>query len=173
MTGPAVEVDERPARPSAGPGVGDLAPDFSLRDQFNEVVTLSDYRGEKAVLIVFYPLAFTGVCSGELAGIQAGLDGFANDRVQVLTVSVDSVPAHRVFAEQQGLEFPLLADFWPHGAVAARYDCFDAVAGIATRGTFLVDERGIIRWVERQGAGNVRDPGEWVRAIAGLPPVDQ
>jgi mycoredoxin-dependent peroxiredoxin len=151
-----------------GPNVGDPAPDFSLRDQNNEVVTLSEYRGEKAVLVVFYPLAFTGICSGELTGIQVALDRFATDAVQVVTVSVDSVPTHRVFADQYGFEFPLLADFWPHGAVAATYGCFDAAAGIATRGTFLVDRTGVVRFVERYGPGESRDPVVWLDAIDAL-----
>ncbi|MHA3703506.1 peroxiredoxin [Jatrophihabitans sp. YIM 134969] len=151
-----------------GPNVGDLAPDFSLRDQNNEIVTLSEYRGEKAVLVVFYPLAFTGICSGELTGIQVAIDAFSTPAVQVVTVSVDSVPTHRVFADQYGFEFPLLADFWPHGAVASAYGCFDDTAGIATRGTFLVDRDGVIRFVERYGAGHSRDPRAWLDAVDAL-----
>ena len=161
-----------PTDPSAGiaahPAVGDLAPDFSLRDQNNEVVTLSEYRGAQAVLVVFYPLAFTGICSGELTGIQVAIDAFSTEAVQVVTVSVDSVPTHRVFADQYSFEFPLLADFWPHGAVASSYGCFDDVAGIATRGTFLVDRDGIVRFVERYGPGHSRDPRVWLDAIDAL-----
>ena len=156
------------ADPTVGPAVGDVAPDFSLRDQNNEVLTLSEYRGEKAVLVVFYPLAFTGICSGELTGIQVALGSFATDAVQVVTVSVDSVPTHRVFADQYGFEFPLLADFWPHGGVARAYGCFDEAAGIATRGTFLVDREGVLRFVERHGAGETRDPRVWLDAIDAL-----
>lgn len=150
------------------PAVGDPAPDFSLRDQNNEILTLSEYRGEKAVLVVFYPLAFTGICSGELTGIQAAHEAFNNDRVQVVTVSVDSVPAHKVFADQYGFDFPLLADFWPHGAVAAAYGCFDEVAGIATRGTFLVDRDGVIRFAERFSPGHTRDARVWLDAVDAL-----
>ena len=157
-----------PTESSVGPAVGDLAPDFSLRDQNNEVVTLSEYRGEKAVLVVFYPLAFTGICSGELTGIQVALASFATDAVQVVTISVDSVPTHRVFADQYGFEFPLLADFWPHGGVATAYGCFDATAGIANRGTFLVDREGVLRFVERNGPGEARDPRVWLDAIDAL-----
>ena len=153
---------------TVGPAVGELAPDFSLRDQNNEILTLSEYRGEKAVLVVFYPLAFTGICSGELTGVQVAIDAFSTDAVQVVTVSVDSVPTHRVFADQYGFDFPLLADFWPHGAVATAYGCFDEAAGIATRGTFLVDGDGVLRFVERCGAGQARDPRAWLDAIDAL-----
>lgn len=153
---------------AAGPRVGDPAPDFSLRDQNNEVVTLSEYRGDQAVLVVFYPLAFTGICSGELTGIQTALDAFSNDTVQVVTISVDSVPTHRVFADQYGFDFPLLADFWPHGGVARRYGCFDESAGIATRGTYLVDRDGVVRFVEQYGPGQSRDPRVWLEAVAAL-----
>lgn len=150
---------------SAGPNVGDRAPDFSLRDQNNEVVTLSEYRAEKAVLIVFYPLAFTGTCSGELGAVQLGLTSFVNDRVQIVSISVDSVPAHKVFADQNGFEFPLLADFWPHGAVARSYGVFDDLHGIAGRGTFLVDVDGVVRWVQRHRPGDARNPRDWLVAI--------
>lgn len=148
--------------------VGDRAPDFSLRDQNNEVVTLSEYRAEKAVLIVFYPLAFTGTCSGELGAVQLALPSFSNHRVQIVSVSVDSVPAHKVFADLNGYDFPLLSDFWPHGAVARRYGVFDDVHGIAGRGTFLVDVDGVVRWVQSHRPGDARNPRDWLIAIGEL-----
>src|SRR3978361_786907 len=118
------------------PAVGDEAPDFTLKDQNNEDVTLSSFRGEKAVLIVFYPFAFTGICTGELARVRDELPTFQNDDVQVVSVSVDSPYAHKIFSEREGFEFPLLSDFWPHGAVAQAYGSFLEPAGIAKRGTF-------------------------------------
>ncbi len=98
--------------------VGDEAPDFTLKDQNNEEFTLSSYRGKQAVLIVFYPLAFTGICTGELCVVRDDMPTFENDDVLTVSISVDSVYSHKIFAEREGYEFPLLADFWPHGGVA-------------------------------------------------------
>jgi len=148
--------------------VGQQAPDFTLRDQNNEEVTLSAFRGRKAVLIVFYPAAFTGICTGELCRVRDALPTFQNDDVQVLTISVDSVYAHKIFSEREGYEFPLLADFWPHGAVARAYGVFNETAGIAERGTFLVDKDGIVRFVEHNGPGEGRDAAVWEAAIKAL-----
>jgi peroxiredoxin (alkyl hydroperoxide reductase subunit C) len=148
--------------------VGDEAPDFTLRDQNNEKVTLSSFRGTKAVLLVFYPAAFTGICTGELTRVRDELDTFQNDDVQILTISVDSGYSHKIFSEREGYEFPLLADFWPHGAVAQSYGVFNEVAGIADRGTFLVDREGIVRFAEHFQPGVGRDASVWQRAIKAL-----
>jgi peroxiredoxin (alkyl hydroperoxide reductase subunit C) len=145
--------------------VGSEAPDFTLRDQNNEVVTLSGFRGDKAVLLVFYPWAFTSICTGELGRLRDNIDAFANDRVQVLTISIDSSFVHKVFAQRDGLNFPLLADFWPHGAVAEAYGVFNTVAGVSNRGTFLVDVEGVVRFSEANEIGVGRDPEVWLRAI--------
>jgi peroxiredoxin (alkyl hydroperoxide reductase subunit C) len=148
--------------------VGAQAPDFTLKDQNNEEVTLSAFRGDKAVLIIFYPLAFTGICSGELSRVRDDLSDFQNDDVQVLTVSVDSPYSHKVFSQREDLEFPLLADFWPHGAVAQAYGVFNEAVGFANRGTFLVDKAGVIRFSELNGPGEARDPDAWRAAIKAL-----
>jgi peroxiredoxin len=147
---------------------GTVAPDFTLRDQNNELVTLADFRGHKAVLIVFYPWAFTGICTGELGQIRANIDRFANDSVQVLTVSIDSPYVHKIFSQRDQLNFPLLADFWPHGALAETYGVFNDIAGVANRGTFLVDTDGIIRFSEVNEIGVGRDPQRWLDAIEAL-----
>ena len=105
--------------------VGDEAPDFVLKDQNNEDVELSSFRGDKAVLIIFYPLAFTGICTGELSRVRDEIDTFQNDDVQVVTVSVDSSYSHKIFSEREGYDFPLLSDFWPHGGVAQAYGVFN------------------------------------------------
>jgi peroxiredoxin (alkyl hydroperoxide reductase subunit C) len=120
------------------------------------------------VLLVFYPYAFTRVCGGELAGIRDDLASFQNDAVQVLTISVDTAYAHRVWAEQEGFAFPLLADFWPHGAVAQAYGCFDDVRGVATRGTYAVDRAGVVRWKDVTSIPEARDLGAWRAALAEL-----
>jgi peroxiredoxin (alkyl hydroperoxide reductase subunit C) len=148
--------------------VGDEAPDFTLKDQNNEEFTLSDHRGKQAVLIVFYPLAFTGICTGELCVVRDDLSTFENDDVLTVSISVDSVYSHKIFAEREGYEFPLLADFWPHGGVAQAYGVFNETAGIANRGTFLVDKGGIVRFAEMNQPGQGRDADEWRAAIKSL-----
>ena len=148
--------------------VGSSAPDFALKDQNNQVVRLRDFHDRKAVLLVFYPLTFTGTCQGELTGIRDNLGRYANDEVQVLAVSVDSVYSHKIWSLQEGFEFPLLADFWPHGEVAQRYEVFNEAAGFANRGTFLIDRSGLIRFAEEVGPGSSRDQQAWQEAIAAL-----
>jgi mycoredoxin-dependent peroxiredoxin len=148
--------------------VGDRAPDFTLRDQNNEEVVLSGFRGEKAVLVIFYPLAFTGICTGELCRVRDELPTFQNDDVQVLTISVDSPYSHKIFSEKEGYEFPLLSDFWPHGGVAQAYGVFNDTTGFANRGTFLVDRAGVVRFAEMNSPGEGRDPAEWEAAIKAL-----
>jgi peroxiredoxin len=147
--------------------VGAPAPEFGLRDQHNVVISLSDFRG-RAVLLVFYPLAFTGVCAGELNLIQADLDALQNDAVQVLAVSVDSPYTLRVFSDTEGLKFPLLSDFWPHGGTAQAYGVFDAEAGVATRASFLIDGEGIVRWKVLSDLSHPRDHAAYHQAIATL-----
>jgi mycoredoxin-dependent peroxiredoxin len=146
--------------------VGAPAPDFMLKDQNNQEVRLSDFRGRRTVLLVFYPLAFTGTCQGELTEIKDNLSSYANEDIQVLTVSVDSPYSHKVWAEREGYDFPLLADFWPHGAVAAAYEVFNADRGIANRGTFVIDPAGVVRFAQMQGPGESRDQKTWREALA-------
>ena len=148
--------------------VGTPAPDFTLKDQNNQEVRLADFGGRKAVLLVFYPLTFTGTCRRELGEVRDNLADYANDRVQVLAVSVDSAYSHKIWATQEGFDFPLLADFWPHGEVARRYDVFNEVAGFANRGTFLIDKAGMIRFAEMTGPGEARDQKAWRTALAEL-----
>jgi peroxiredoxin (alkyl hydroperoxide reductase subunit C) len=148
--------------------VGATAPDFTLRDQNNEQVTLSSFRGNKAVLLVFYPLAFTSVCTSELCAVRDDLGSFQNDDVQIITVSVDSPYSHKVFSEREGYQFPLLADFWPHGAVARAYGVFNKTTGFANRGTFLVDRDGVVRFAEMNEPGQGRDAQRWREAIKDL-----
>ena len=147
--------------------VGDQAPDFTLNDQNNQERTLSGFRGDRNVLVVFYPLAFSGICTGELDQLRDDLAEFTD--VQVLAVSVDSVYTLKAWSNQQGYDFPLLADFWPHGKVAQDYGVFNDKAGIANRGTFLVDTDGVIRFAEMNGPGEPRDQTVWKQALAALP----
>jgi len=137
--------------------VGTEAPDFTLKDQNNQEVTLSSFRGSKNVLLVFYPLAFTGVCQGELCAVRDDLPTFENDDTAILAVSVGPSPSHKIWAAEQGYTFPLLSDFWPHGAVAQAYGVFNADAGYPNRGTFVVDKAGQIRFAEMMDPGQARD----------------
>jgi peroxiredoxin (alkyl hydroperoxide reductase subunit C) len=148
--------------------VGSSAPDFTLKDQNNEAVTLSSFRGRQAVLLVFYPFAFTGTCTGELRAIAGEPETFSSDRVVTLTVSCDTTYAHKIFSEREGFEFPLLSDFWPHGAVAQAYGVFRFDGGFANRGTFLIDVDGVVRFAEMNGPGQAREPQRWRDAIAAL-----
>lgn len=147
---------------------GTAAPAFTLKDQNNQEVSLADFRGRKHVLLVFYPFAFTGVCEGELCGIRDNLDAYQSDDVQVLSVSVDSPFAHKVWAQREGFEFPLLSDFWPHGAVAQAYGVFNDEKGMANRGTFVIDKDGVVRFAEMNMPGEARDQSLWQKALADL-----
>ena len=153
--------------------VGAVAPDFTLRDYNNEEVTLSSFRGDKAVLLVFYPAAFTGICTGELCAVRDDIDSFQNDDVQVMAVSVDSIYALKTYAERESYTFPILSDFWPHGEVAMRYGVFNDVAGFANRGTFLIDVDGVVRFAEMNEPGQGRDSDDWLAAIVALPPRER
>ena len=145
---------------------GRPAPDFELRDQHGQKVSLSSFRGSKAVVLVFYPFAFSRVCTGELHDIRDGLGRFHADRVQVLAVSCDPMFALRAFADQDGLTFPLLSDFWPHGEVSAAYGVLDSERGCSTRSTFIIDRQGTVRWSVHNAMREARDLVEYERILA-------
>ena len=148
--------------------VGAQAPDFKLSNQDGETVSLADFRGKQAVLLVFYPFAFSGICTDELCEVRDDLSSYQNDDVQILAVSTDPRPALRAWATQEGYTFPLLSDFWPHGATAESYGVFFADAGMAMRGTFLVDRDGVVRFVEANGPGEKRNQQGWRDALSSL-----
>lgn len=144
---------------------GDEAPDFELRDSTGQPVRLSDYRGKKAVVLVFYPFAFTGTCTGELCSIRDRIDDFSNDEVETLAVSTDAPPSLKVFAANEGFEFPLLSDFHPHGEVAKRYGVFNDAVGSAERGTFVIDKDGQVVYSVHNGLGEARDDEAYADAL--------
>jgi len=148
--------------------IGDVAPDFELKDQHGTPVKLSDRRGSKNVVLVFYPLAFSGVCSGELCELRDSFPEVEREDVELLTVSVDSVFVHKTWAETEGYEFGLLSDFWPHGDVAKAYGVFDDERGVATRGTFIIDKNGAVRWKVVNAIPQARDIAEYSKALAEL-----
>ncbi|MFF8834954.1 peroxiredoxin [Streptomyces sp. NPDC015130] len=145
--------------------VGTEAPGFELKDNHGRTVRLSDFRGEKTVVLFFYPFAFTGVCTAELRGLRDDLPTFVNDDTQLLAVSNDPMHTLRVFADQEDLDFPLLSDFWPHGEASRAYGVFDEEKGCAVRGTFVIDKEGVVRWTVVNGLPDARDLGEHVKAL--------
>ncbi|MET8554783.1 peroxiredoxin [Streptomyces sp. NPDC004959] len=147
---------------------GTKAPEFELKDHHGRTVRLSDFRGEKNVVLLFFPFAFTGVCTGELCALRDELPKFENADTQLLAVSNDSVHSLRVFAEQEGLEYPLLSDFWPHGEVSRAYGVFAEDKGCAVRGTFIIDKEGVVRWTVVNDLPDARDLGEYLKALETL-----
>jgi peroxiredoxin len=152
---------------AAVPQVGSEAPDFTTRNQHGEQVTLSGLRGRN-VVVVFYPFAFSGVCSGELAEIRDELAVFEDADAEVLAVSCDPMYALRAWADAEKFGFSLLTDFWPHGAIASSYGVFDADRGCAVRGTFVVDREGVLRWSVVNAIPDARSIDDYRRALDGL-----
>ncbi len=148
--------------------VGQLAPDFTLTSQYGQPVTLSEFRGSKNVVLMFYPAAFTGICTSELCALRDRAPEFDTDDVVVLGVSTDRVPTLKVYAAQEGIEYPLLSDFWPHGEVAQAYGVFLDTTGIATRGTFVIDKAGVVRWGVVNHPGVARNIDDIAAAVADL-----
>lgn len=147
--------------------IGQAAPEFELMNQHGEKISLASFQGEKAVVLLFYPFAFSGTCTGELCALRDDLSAFQNDDVQLLAISCDHMFSQRAFAEQEGYKFPVLSDYWPHGAVAKSYGVFEEARGCATRGSFIIDKAGILRWQVNNGwvARNIDD---YKAAIAAL-----
>ncbi|GGB41726.1 peroxiredoxin [Flexivirga endophytica] len=149
--------------------VGDMAPDFTLQNQHGESVSLRERVADKPVLLVFYPFAWSGICTGELCGIRDDIAGFTGDgRAEVLAISCDPMFTLRAWSEAEHYDFDLLSDFWPHGEVASAYGVFNGEAGMAIRGTFLVDGEGTIRWSQVNGPGEARDFEGYRDALAAL-----
>ncbi|WP_165064171.1 peroxiredoxin [Marisediminicola senii] len=148
-----------------------LAPDFELPNQFGEHVRLSDFRGKKPVALVFFPLAFSSTCTGEFCELRDNLALFADSNVELLAISVDSKATLRAFATEGGYDFTLLADFWPHGAVAKEYGVFLEQKGFANRASFLIDTRGMIRASFITAPGEARSLDAYRAALAELAPV--
>lgn len=143
------------------------APDFELTNQHGQVINLQDFRG-KPVVLVFFPLAFSGICQGELCELRDNIGMFAGEGVELIAISVDSKFSLRVWAEQEGYEFNLLSDFWPHGEVARRYGVFVEDRGVANRATFLIDGEGIVREAFMTAPGEARSLDSYREALAKL-----
>lgn len=148
--------------------IGQAAPDFTLMNQHGESVSLSSFKGKKNVVVIFYPFAFSGICTGELCAIRDDLAAFENDNSELLAISCDPMYAQKAFAEQEGYKFGVLADFWPHGAAATAYGVFNEERGCAIRGTFIIDKSGILRWQVVNGLGDARNIADYKAALATL-----
>ena len=148
--------------------IGDPAPNFTLVNQFGENVALSDFKGKSNVVLVFYPLSFSGVCTGELCELRDNFAQFEAADVELLAISVDSKFVQKRFAEQEGYKFSVLADFWPHGGVAKQYGVFIEEAGIANRATFVIDKEGVLVAKFITAPGQARSLDEYRKALATL-----
>lgn len=150
------------------PTVGQAAPGFTLPDQHGNQVSLAGLVRHRHALVVFFPHAFSSICTAELLEVQLNIDRFVNDAVQVVGVSCDPRHALRMWGAHEGYRFPLLSDFWPHGAASRAYGVFDEAGGMAVRGTFLVDPEGVVRWSLVRDPGEQREIGELHAAVRGL-----
>ena len=148
--------------------IGAPAPDFTLKDQHGQTVSLTDFRGEQNVVLVFYPFAFSGVCTGELHELRDHLADFSNERTALVAVSCDHMFSQRAYADRDGYTFPLLSDHWPHGAVSSAYGIFNEKAGCSGRATFIIDREGILRWQVENAIPKARDVGEYRQVLAEL-----
>jgi peroxiredoxin len=149
--------------------IGSEAPDFTLKDDAGNEVSLSSFRGDKSVTVVFIPFAFTGVCRGELCELRDNLNAFSDKNNQVLAITCDSNHANRVWKEQEGFNFPILSDRWPHGAVAQAYGCFNEALGCAERATFVIDRDGkVVDTFRSGGLGEARPFESYTAALGKL-----
>ncbi len=147
--------------------VGDTAPDFTLKNQHGEEINLASLRGAP-VVVVFYPFAFTGVCTGELCELRDNLADLTADGATILAISCDSPFALRVFSDRENYDFSLLSDFWPHGQTARDYGVFNETVGAAIRGTFVLDAEGIVRWKVENGLPDARSLDDYRAALAAV-----
>ena len=147
---------------------GQPVPDFALQDQHGRSVVLSSFRGTHAVVLMFYPFAFSRVCTGELSEVRDHQASLVSADVQLLAVSCDPMFALRTFADRDALEFPLLSDFWPHGQVSRAFGVFDEKRGCSRRSTFIVDRAGVLRWSVHNPLPEARDLTAYTRVLADL-----
>lgn len=147
---------------------GSLAPDFTLSDQAGEELRLSELVEDGPVALVFFPLAFSGICTGELCELRDHLGMFADRRVRLIGISVDSVWSLRAWAAQEGYDFSILSDFWPHGDVAKAYGVFVEERGTSGRATFVIGQDRRIVAAFDSPSGQARDLSSYRDALAAL-----
>jgi peroxiredoxin (alkyl hydroperoxide reductase subunit C) len=148
---------------------GTAAPDFTMKDQDGNDVSLSSFKGKQNVVLVFYPFTFTGVCEGELCALRDDIGEFETADAQLLAISNDSRHSQRIWAEQQGYTFPILSDFWPHGEVSKAYGVFNEALGAANRATFVIDKSGTsVDVFESPNLGTPREKAAYEAALEKL-----
>ena len=145
--------------------VGQTAPDFSLKDQHDKDVRLSDFAGKKNVVLVFYPLDWSPVCTNEHACFVNDMKRFETLDAAVLGVSVDSAWSHKAYAEKMGIKYSLLADFNPRGGLADKYGVYLAEKGISGRAIVIVGKDGKVAWVKNYDIPVVPDVAEVASAL--------
>jgi len=148
--------------------IGSPAPEFELTNQHGEKISLASFKGKKNVVLVFFPFSFSGICTGELCALRDDLSLFQNDSVELLAISCDSVVVQRAYAEKEGYTFSVLSDFWPHGDASKAYGIFNDARGCPTRGTFVIDKEGILRWQVLNPMGEARHLEDYKAALAQL-----
>lgn len=145
--------------------VGQTAPDFSLKDQSQKEVKLSDFAGKKNVVLMFYPLDWSPTCTNEHACFVNEMKSFETLDAEVLGVSVDSVWSHKAYAEKMGIHYSLLADFQPRGAMAEKYGAYLPDKGITGRSIFIINKQGKIAWLKNYDIPVVPDIKEVSAAL--------
>lgn len=153
---------------AAAPTIGDAAPDFTLVDQLGARRRLSALVTDRPVLAIFYPFAFSGICTGELREVRDERERFDNPHVQPVAISCDPMFALRAWDDSEAFFFPLLSDFWPHGRVAEAYGVLETSGGFARRGTFLIDQDMTVAWSLINAPGERRDFTGVDAAVAAL-----
>jgi peroxiredoxin len=148
--------------------VGDTAPDFTLASTNGDEITLSELVKDKPAVVVFVPAAFTGLCTGEYCELRDNLSLFQDANVALVGISNDTKFTQRAWSDQEGLTFPLVSDFWPHGSVSRQYGVFLEEAGIAVRGTFVIDSTMTVRAAFVNPPGEPRPLAAYREAIAAL-----
>ena len=148
--------------------IGSPAPEFELMTQHGEKISLTNFKGKKNVVLVFFPFSFSRICTGELCALRDDLSAFQNENVELLAISCDSVVVQRAYAEKEGYKFPVLSDFWPHGQVTKAYGIFNETRGCPIRGTFVIDKAGILRWQIVNPMGEARPLADYAAALAAL-----
>ena len=145
--------------------IGSIAPEFELKNTAGELVKLSEFRGKKVVLM-FFPFAFTGTCTAELCAIRDNENEFIDADTVVVSISCDSHYTLKNFQEQEHFKHLLLSDFWPHGEVSRKYGVFLEERGMSSRGTFIIDREGIVRWTIVNSPANARSTADYKAQLA-------
>lgn len=146
--------------------IGSPAPDFTLRNYDKTTLSLADLHGSRT-LLVFIPLPFTRVCTSELCDLRDNLASLETQGTKVVAVTCDSLGSNGAWARAEGVTYPILSDFWPHGEVARAYGCFNEALGVADRTTYVIDEEGIVRdIVEAESFGTARDLATYTEALS-------